>query len=164
MPNRHMEAIVLTAKSFFAKPTATAFFAAFYAVFAYLFQVSEPEYLITIFILIVLDTVTGLRASKVEGKPITSRRMFGLVSKVIYYSSAIILVSQIQHSLRLTDPALESGAILVQNALIFWIIGMETKSILENLSRIRSLPEWLERRLEALFNLSQKLEPIDKEK
>lgn len=115
-----------------------------------------------------LDTITGLTASWKEGKEITSRRGLSFIVKVVFYFGSIVLVSLIKHSVGITQPALTETVNILQSTVVWWIIGLEVKSNLENLGRIRgSMPEWIRRRILSLFNaplVDEKLNDISADK
>ena len=86
---------------------------------------NEP--LIALVMLIVFDTITGIIASKYEGKEITSKRFANVIAKATFYFIAI-------SSAHFIDDIL--GFEMAQYTMIVFIGVTEFISILENVGRL----------------------------
>lgn len=98
-----------------------------------------------------LDWLTGIRASRYEGKPIESAKLGRTSDKLIGYAIGIVVVGLLCREI---EPIKSSGSMLV-TALVWYFMAVEAWSILENLDRMRvRLPRWMKRRIgEALKKL-----------
>lgn len=84
-----------------------------------------------IFAAIMIDLITGIWASRVEGKGITSKRLIPTIKKVALYFGVIALVFAIDKEFEMVE----------LHKFIAWVIvGFEVYSILENGARITDHP------------------------
>lgn len=85
--------------------------------------------LLWMFIFVIADMLSGMYASLKEGKHLESRKMQKTVSKVIMYSTCVILLHSIDvYMLTLFDCGLAKGGSTI-------ICGIELYSMLENFYR-----------------------------
>lgn len=101
-----------------------------------------------------LDWITGIRASRYEGKPIESAKLGRTSDKLIGYAIGIVVVGLLCREI---EPMKSSGSMLV-TGLVWYFMAVEAWSILENLDRMRvRIPRWMKRRIgDALKRLDEK--------
>lgn len=126
-----MEQITHAIRMFIKTPQVTTFYTIVSAFFGYLFSVEKPEILFIIFLLIVIDFITGITASKIKGNRLTSNKGFGTIVKIVFYMGAIALVNLVARTCELYDFGTDV-AITASKGVIFFIVGLEVKSIFEN--------------------------------
>lgn len=86
--------------------------------------------LITTFVLVAIDLVTGILAARKRGEPITSRGFKRTVGKFFMYETAVCVAFLVEQYL--------TGDLLPINKLVAAMIGLtELKSILENMDVIQ---------------------------
>ena len=85
-------------------------------------------------VLIFADVITGCKAAKVRGEEIRSNRMARTVSKIIFYSIAIILSRVMEVSFMEWIPAAKLTA--------GYIAVVEFKSNMENIASITGVDVW----------------------
>lgn len=149
-----MERLVETCKAFFNTPSITTLLSIFGALFVYLFSVEKPELLLILFVLMTLDMVTGMFASRAIGLPISSRRWFHSVVKLVFYLSALIMANMVVKSYACVvdneDPKLVAW---IPTAILLWLSGLEVKSINENFRNLGyKIPAYIEDRINKIFD------------
>ncbi len=98
-------------------------------------------------VFVIIDYITGVVASGVEGKLSSSVGLKGIAKKVF-----IFVIVAVAH---LADTALGDGSLL-QDAAIFFYIANELLSIIENAGRVGlPVPEILKQAIEILKGKSQ---------
>lgn len=149
-----MEQLIATSKAFYNSPTITALLSIIYALLMYLFSVEKPELILILFVLIFIDAITGMVASRAIGCPISSRRMSRSITKIIIYLSSLILANL---TLR-TGDCLCNGCDLsliswIPTAVLLWISSIEVKSINENFRNLGyKLPAYIEQGINNVFD------------
>jgi phage-related holin len=114
-------------------PALKAVAAALGGALGYIFPTSAVLETATIAaILIVVDTITGLWASLVTGKPIESRKASRMLTKLVGYCIAVATVSLTVRSL----PSLGHWQVGACTGILAIVIATEAVSIIENLERI----------------------------
>lgn len=92
--------------------------------------------LVAVSVLVVADFITGLWASKKEGKPITSAGLKKTVVKTLAYQSAIVIAFVLETYLLDGMPVIK---------VVTAMIGLtEGKSFFENMHRITGIDYWSE--------------------
>jgi phage-related holin len=81
---------------------------------------------------VLLDTVTGVIAARSSKDPITSAKLSRLMSKLIGYSSAVILCTIVPHNL----PGMDGLAGGASTAVLTMVLVTEALSVIENLDRM----------------------------
>lgn len=109
--------------------------------------------LLVLFVVMLLDYVTGLVKAGVNGKISSGRGFAGLRKKLMYgvmvamAMTADFVIFYVGHEFGFSDPAQAYFAVLVS----FWLILNESISILENLAEIGvPMPEFLVRVFERM--------------
>lgn len=114
-----------------------------------LFGVSTPSLIYILLGMIFLDIVSGLFASAFMGKMRSSVMYKSLLKKLSYF----VLMSAV-NLFTLANPAMGTGLVI---ALISYLILVELLSLLENLSIMGVVPDWLTDKL----NIVGKLHKMD---
>lgn len=152
-----MEAIQRAVEVLVSTPTSKAFFTLIGAMFSYVFGLQTQELWMVISILVVLDTSTGLLKARKQREKITSRRMADKLAAVAVYGIVIALVNALGNYCRCTStqcPEFISSS--MSFAAVFWVISTETKSIIENLSKLGyKLPAIIENNIQKYFGDKQ---------
>lgn len=98
------------------------------------------KYIVGVFILLVIDMVTGVRASVVKKKErVESRRLYRTVEKFVVYSLAIIASYVVEVIFISGDAIWEKGLTYVAAAII---AAVELRSVYENVSTIVGQDLW----------------------
>jgi hypothetical protein len=100
---------------------------------------------ITIGLFILLDTITGIWKSRKNRKPITSRGLSALISKMLLYES-LILVTYCLDIFILNEIFLHVFSIntLITKIVALVLIYVEAKSINENYKEVKGIDLWME--------------------
>lgn len=127
---------------------------------AWLFVYLTPLHvnLVTIYLLLFCDLVSGLTKAHKKGEPITANKLSMTVTKFIFYSIAIVIAFQV-------DIALFSSTALVLTHIVgYYITLIEFKSNIENISEITNTDLWslIKDKVNELFN--SKIKEIGKDK
>lgn len=110
-----------------AEPTILKVLASFIVAFAFFFGDVHTQGVIAVLMLMIFDTLVGVRASWVEGQAITSRKLSRVIQKSIVYLMAI-------SAGYFTDITI--GWHIVQATMIGFIGATEFISIIENVGRL----------------------------
>lgn len=102
---------------------------------------AKQEGAMTVGLLVLIDTVTGILAAKREGHKITSEGFSRTVSKGIVYACLVITASVAAKSLFGAGDKRD----FVIGAALTWLTLTEAKSILENAKRLGFNIKWLTR-------------------
>lgn len=98
-------------------------------------------------ILVGLDWMSGVRASRYEGKAIESAKLRRTSDKLIGYAVAVVVFVLMTREI----DALKGIRTELLTGLLWWFMAVESWSILENLDRIGiRVPRWIKKRLEAV--------------
>ena len=109
--------------------------------------------------LLVVDSVTGIWASLVTGKPIESKRAVRVISKIVGYAAAAATVSV---AFKLLPPLADFREQAI-NAVVWLVIATEAISILENVNTMGvRLPKWLHAALKGHLAEIRKAPTTDK--
>lgn len=99
-------------------------------------------------VMIGLDWVSGVCASRYEGKPIESAKLARTSDKLIGRAIGVLIVGILFGSV---EGAEKWGSVAV-TGLIWWYMAVEAWSIVENLDRMKMpLPKWFKKRLKAIM-------------
>lgn len=125
-----------------------AVFAVLAAVFSYFFPDGATQHLaMTAAVFVVLDTITGIRASMVGGSKIESAKLGRILSKLVGYGAIIIVARLIPEATRM--PEAWQGMSVA--GFLGLVVAVEGVSILENVARMKVLPkpiaDWLRERV-----------------
>ena len=112
-------------------------------------------------ILVGLDWVTGIRASRYEGKAIESSKLRRTSDKLIGYAVAVVVFVLMSREI----DALKSIRTELLTGLLWWFMAVESWSVIENLDRIGiRIPKWIKKRLQAVKDgLDNGLDPKPEE-
>jgi len=115
--------------------------------FIYLYLTPLHLNLITIYLLLFFDLITGLTKAIQAKQPITASKLTLTLSKFVFYSIALILAFQVDVTL------FSSTALLLTHAVGYYITLIELKSNLENISTITKTDIWetLKDKISAIF-------------
>jgi len=150
--SRALEALINT-------PTSKAFFTFLGTILAYVFGIQNTELWVIIGILIILDTITGLLVAKKNKVEITSKRMTDKLITIVVYGVSIAFVNTLVNACKCTTeqcPEILTNGMRI--AVIFWIISTESKSVVENLSKLGyKIPAIIEENIQKYFGNKQNI-------
>jgi hypothetical protein len=106
----------------------------FFFCFAYTLPIHS--FLVTIYILLFFDLVTGLTKAVKSGVPITSKRLRDSVLKFIFYSIATYISFQV-------DITILFDALILTKLVGGYIMLIEFQSNIENISEITGVNLWM---------------------
>lgn len=118
---------------------------------AFLYAYLAPLHgnLLTIYLLLICDLISGITKARKKGEPITAAKLSLTLYKFFFYSLIIILAFQIDVHTFL------STSLYLTHIVCYYIVMVEFKSNAENVSEITGIDLWIavkERVLE-LFNM-----------
>lgn len=94
--------------------------------------------------LVIFDWVTGVRASRYDGKPIESSKLSRTSDKIIAYGVGIVTLLLVSREI----PGLKEYRAELVTSLSCWFMAVESWSILENCDRMGvRVPAWVKSRL-----------------
>lgn len=94
-------------------------------------------FLITIFILLFFDLITGISKAIKNSERITSKRMRDSVIKMVFYSIAVFISFQVDKTL------LSDSALILTKIIGGYIMLIEFQSNIENISDITGVNIWM---------------------
>ena len=98
----------------------------------------------TLLIFVMLDWITGVRASRYQGDPILSSKLGRTSDKAIGYVIGILALFFLGREI----PGMDTYKLPACTALVCWFIGVESWSIFENLDRMGiKVPGFIKTRL-----------------
>lgn len=94
----------------------------------------KPFMFTALFILLLVELITGLTAAKLKGRKLTSRRMQRFGVMILVWFTLLLALNALTHQYK--GQAEEHVAHYMHSTLVFYIIGVYFKSILENAENI----------------------------
>lgn len=135
-----MDQIAIAIKALIASPKLSAAWAVVTAFLVHIFGLVNAELMLLTVYLVLIDALTGIPASRKEGELVQSRKLFRTVVKVVVYFSFYGTVGIIGRAcLNEETSALCHGLMsdgTLQTMALLWVMGIEVKSIIENLARL----------------------------
>lgn len=98
-------------------------------------------------VLVALDMLTGVRASRIEGQPIMSAKLVRTTDKIIAHLVGVLVIVLLAAAV----PQLQLYGPAVSLSFVGWLCFKESWSIFENLDRLGTpLPKFIQTRLRAV--------------
>ena len=99
--------------------------------------------LILIGVSVIVDTLTGVWKSKKLGKPITSRKLSAVISKILLYEVTVMLFYLIDYYI-INDIVLTffSVELLITKILALVLVSIEIISLNENIKAVKNVDLW----------------------
>lgn len=105
-------------------------FAGVFVVFSFMFDVSQSQELLALFVLILLDFASGISAAKFNGDPIRSSKVRHTAIKMTSYFVVIA-------GAHLAESGLTKYLAVIDETVIAFFLLTELVSLLENIGRLR---------------------------
>lgn len=98
-------------------------------IYEFMFDVAQTKTLLALFILILLDFITGISAAKIRGEPIRSSKIKHSALKLLAYYAVI-------SGAHLAESSLNSYIAFLDDAVIAFFMVTELISLMENIGRM----------------------------
>lgn len=112
-------------------------FASKYVLWLFIYITPIHSFLITIYILLFFDLITGIAKAMKTNDRITSKRMRDSVVKFIFYSIAVFISFQVDKTL------LSDSSLILTKLVGGYIMLIEFQSNIENISSLTGVDIWM---------------------